>query len=112
VTGEAAYDFIKKSVEKLTQKWYNLDCKVYKAKNLFFGGEVNVAGLLTGSDLMTALEGKELGDILYIPSVMLRHEQDRFLDDMTVEELSSKLGVEIRTTTSDGADFVRTLLGI
>ncbi len=112
VTGEAAYDFIKKSVEKLTDKWYNLDCKVYKAKNLFFGGEVNVAGLLTGSDLLTALEGKNLGNTLYIPSVMLRHEQDRFLDDMTVEELSSKLGVEILTTTSDGGDFVRTLLGL
>lgn len=112
VTGEAAYDFIKKSVEKLTDKWYNLDCKVYKAKNLFFGGEVNVAGLLTGSDLLTALDGKALGKTLYIPSVMLRHEQDRFLDDMTVEELSSKLGVEILTTTSDGGDFVRTLLGI
>lgn len=112
VTGEAAYDFIKKSVEKLTEKWYNLDCKVYKAKNLFFGGEVNVAGLLTGSDLLTALEGKELGKTLFIPSVMLRHEQDKFLDDMTVTELSEKLSVEILTTTSDGGDFVRTLLGI
>ena len=113
VTGEAAYDFIKKSVEKLTEKWYNLNCSVYMAKNLFFGGGVTVAGLLTGSDLLTALSGKELGDVLYIPSVMLRHEQDKFLDDMTVEELSEKLGVEIRTTAaSDGADFVESLLGL
>jgi putative radical SAM enzyme (TIGR03279 family) len=112
VTGEAAYDFIKKSVEKLSEKWYNLNCNVYMAKNYFFGGAVTVAGLLTGSDLVRALEGKELGDILYIPSVMLRHEGDKFLDDMTVSELSEKLSVSVCTVTSDGADFVDTLLGI
>ena len=95
VTGEAAYDFIKKSVEKITDKWYNISCNVYKAKNLFFGGGVTVAGLLTGSDLLTALDGKELGDALYIPSVMLRHEGDKFLDDITLEELSQKLGVPV-----------------
>ncbi len=112
VTGEAAFDFIKKSVEKITDKWYNLICNVYCAKNHFFGGEVTVAGLLTGSDLVRALEGKELGDTLYIPSVMLRREGDRFLDDMTLSELEEKLGVTILQTSSDGADFVDTLLGI
>ncbi len=110
-TGEAAYDFIKKSVEKITDKWYNLNCNVYKVKNIFFGGGVTVAGLLTGGDLLAALEGKDLGDALYIPSVMLRREQDKFLDDMTVSELSDRLGVEIRTISSDGKDFVCSILG-
>ncbi len=112
VTGEAAYDFIKKSVEKITDKWYNINCNVYKAKNLFFGGGVTVAGLLTGSDLLTALEGKELGDTLYIPSVMLRHEGDKFLDDMTIDELSEKLGVSVCPVSSDGAEFVSCILGL
>ncbi|MBR5527770.1 MAG: DUF512 domain-containing protein [Clostridia bacterium] len=111
VTGEAAYDFIKKSVEKLTKKWYNLNCNVYKAKNHFFGGGVTVAGLLTGSDLLRALEGKELGDTLFIPSVMLRHEGDKFLDDITLSELSQKLGTEIVPVSSDGAEFADKILG-
>lgn len=111
VTGEAAYAFIKKSVEIITEKWYNLTCHVYMAKNLFFGGGVTVAGLLTGSDLLTALRDKPLGDILYIPAVMVRHEGNVFLDDMTVEELSEALQVEIRSIGSDGAEFVDALLG-
>ncbi len=112
VTGEAAYDFIKKSVEKITDKWYNINCNVYKAKNLFFGRGVTVAGLLTGSDLLTALEGKDLGNTLYIPSVMLRHEGDKFLDDMTIDELSQKLGVSVCPVSSDGAEFVNSILGL
>jgi len=111
VTGEAAYDFIKKSVEKLSEKWYNLNCNVYKAKNHFFGGGVTVAGLLTGSDLLRELFGKELGDVLFIPSVMLRHEGDKFLDDVTLDELSQKLKVKIVPLSSDGAEFADSILG-
>ena len=110
-TGEAAYSFIKNCVEKITDKWYNLNCNVYKVKNEFFGGEVTVAGLLTGSDLKSQLSGKPLGDILFIPSVMLRHEGDKFLDDMTVSELSEALGVKVCPISSDGAEFVDNLLG-
>lgn len=112
VTGEAAYDFIKKSVERLKEKWYNLECEVYCAKNYFFGGGVTVAGLLTGSDLVRNLEGKKLGDTLFFPEVMLRHEKDMFLDNMTVEELSQALGVPCEPTACDGAEFVDTLLGV
>lgn len=112
VTGEAAFEFIKNAVEKITKKWYNLECFVYVAKNLFFGGGVTVAGLLTGSDLVTALEGKELGDILYVPAVAVRHEGHIFLDDMTTEGLSEKLGVPVEPLDSDGSAFVRTLLGL
>ena len=112
VTGEAAFEFIKNAVEKITKKWYNLECFVYVAKNLFFGGGVTVAGLLTGSDLVTALEEKELGDILYVPAVAVRHEGHIFLDDMTTEELSEKLGVPVEPLDSDGSAFVRTLLGL
>lgn len=110
-TGEAAYDFIKNCVEKISEKWYNLNCNVYKVKNEFFGGGVTVAGLLTGGDLKAQLSGKPLGNKLFIPAVMLRHEGDKFLDDMTLEELSETLGVEICPLSSDGADFVDSLLG-
>ena len=73
---------------------------------------MTVAGLLTGSDLVEALSGKDLGDTLYIPSVMLRHEGDKFLDDMTLDELSEKLGVSVCPVHSDGAEFVQSILGL
>lgn len=112
VTGVAAYDFILESARKICDAVPGLECEVYCAKNNFFGGSVTVAGLLTGSDLVTALSGKNLGEELLIPSVMLRHEGDLFLDDMSLDELSEKLGVTVVPTESTGEAFVKSVIGI
>ena len=45
-----------------------------------------MAGLITGSDLVEQLKGKDLGDYLVIPSVMLKQDSDLLLDDYTVVE--------------------------
>ena len=96
----------------LNENFENLDYTVYCAENRFFGESVTVAGLLTGSDLLYALQDKPLGDELFIPDVMLRYEQDMFLDNMTLEELSEKLNVKITPVKCDGYDFTDKILGI
>ena len=58
-----------------------------------------MAGLVTGRDLLAALEGRDLGEALLLPSVMLRHEQDRFLDDVTLEELRQTAAVPVARDT-------------
>ena len=85
---------------------------IREIKNNFFGESITVAGLLTGKDLSEQLRGKELGDELLFPSVMLRADGDVFLDDMTPQELSAHLGVPVRAGESDGAKFLSALLGI
>lgn len=110
-TGEAAFGFISDLVETLKQSCPNLDCKVYKIKNEFFGENITVAGLITGIDLYRQLKDKELGDTLYLTKSMLRNDGDMFLDSMTPEELSEKLGVRIEFISNDGFEFVETLLG-
>ena len=85
---------------------------MYLAKNNFFGGSVTVAGLLTGSDMLKALEGCELGEELFISANTLRHEKDLFLDNMSIEEFSEKLDVPVTPNECNGADFVRAILGI
>ena len=109
-TGYAAYDFILSLVERLKAVTPNLDCKVYKIRNDFFGHNITVAGLVTGRDIISQLEGKPLGERLLIPSVMLRHERDRFLDDVTTNELSERLGVKLVTVESNGAEFIEKIL--
>lgn len=111
-TGEAAYGFICRLVNKLSEKCPGLDCKVYKIKNKFFGGQVTVSGLLTGVDLAEQLAGLDLGKCLYLPRTSLRAEGDLFLCGMSPEELSGKLGVEIKFTDNDGAEFCESLLGL
>ncbi len=111
-TGDAAYAFISVLVEEMKKKCYNLDCTVYNIKNDFFGDSITVAGLITGRDIYKQLRGKPLGKVLFLPSVMLRHEKDRFLDDVTPMWLEDKLGVKIIFVDNDGYDFVEKILSI
>ena len=111
VTGEAAYPLIKNIVDIATEKWHNLYCNVYAAKNKFFGGHITVTGLVTGSDIIAALKGKDIGDELLISASMLRHEKDKFLDDLTLDDVQKELGVKIKITDNDGFEFVSALLG-
>ncbi|MBQ8509771.1 MAG: DUF512 domain-containing protein [Clostridia bacterium] len=109
-TGMAAYDFIRTLADRLSALVPTLHVQVYPIVNDFFGHNITVAGLITGRDLASQLAGKDLGERLLIPSVMLRREGDRFLDDMTVDELAEALGVEVIPTESTGCDFVARLL--
>ena len=69
-----------------------------------------MTGLLTGQDLITGLQGRELGDELLLPSVMLRQGEPVFLDDMTLEALAAQLPVPIRIVHG-AADIVDSVLG-
>ncbi len=111
-TGEAAYPFIIKLVDNIRNKWDNLECKVYKIKNEFFGGEITVAGLVTATDIKNQLCNEDLGEELLIPSVMLRDGGDMFLDSITLEELSKDLNIKITPVDNDGYDFVSKVLGM
>ncbi|MEG4320907.1 MULTISPECIES: DUF512 domain-containing protein [unclassified Microcoleus] len=61
----------------------------------YWGQTITVTGLLTGQDLLEALQGKDLGDGILLPSVMLKQGEPRFLDDMTVEQLENSLKTRI-----------------
>ena len=113
VTGEAAYPFISRMAKKLMEAFEGLTFNVYECKNEFFGHSVNVAGLLVGEDVYNRLKDEELGEELFIPSVMLRHEGDLFLDNMHVDDLAEKLNINIvPVAASDGFCFVDRILGI
>jgi len=112
VTGMAAYEHISSLAKELMARVDGLTVNVYPIVNNFFGHSVTVAGLLTGGDVVEQLKGKDLGDELLFPSVMLRADGDIFLDDMTPAELSARLGVPVRAVESDGAKFICALLGI
>lgn len=111
-TGVAAYPTIKSMAARLEAVVEGLEIHVYEIINHFFGESVTVAGLLTGRDMAEQLAGKELGDVLFIPENTLRADEDMFLDDMTPDELSARLGVPVKTSKNDGAAFVREMLGM
>jgi NifB/MoaA-like Fe-S oxidoreductase len=109
-TGEAAYSLISSMIMTMKVFCPNLNCSVYKVKNNFYGENVTVAGLIVGRDLEDQLMGRDLGDTLLLPSVMLKKDDCVFLDDVTPTELEEKLNVKIRFIDNDGLDFVRAVL--
>ena len=109
-TGEAAYPLIKNIVDIAAKKWHNLYCDVYAIKNNFFGGHITVTGLDTGGDLIEQLKCKDLGEKLLISSSMLRHEKDKFLDNITVEDVEKTLKVKVAVVDNDGFEFISNLL--
>lgn len=100
ITGEAAYAAICDMADMINEKT-GASLVVKSIKNEFFGGGVTVSGLVVGRDIASQLQGIELGECVFLPSVMLRHGEDVFLDDMTVTELSDKLGVPVYEVPSD-----------
>ena len=111
-TGMAAFDTLHALAKRLERAVEGLTVHVYPIQNHFFGESVTVAGLLTGKDVSEQLRGQVLGDELLYPSVMLKADEEIFLDDMTPAILSERLGVPVRPVKSDGAELICAILGI
>ncbi len=110
VCGEGVYPYMKKIMGMINEKFPNIKINTYAIKNNFFGGGVNVSGLVTGGDLIDQLMGKELGDKLIIPSSMLRFENDLFLDDVSTTEVERRLGVPLQAVNNNGEQLVRAVI--
>ena len=108
-TGVAAYPLLREIADMCEQRCTGLKCDVFAIKNDFFGEKITVAGLITATDIYNQLKNENLGDTLFIPSSMLRAEGDMFLDSITVNELSDKLGVNIVPINNDGYALVNAI---
>jgi putative radical SAM enzyme (TIGR03279 family) len=80
------------------------DIEVVAVRNEFFGGNIAVAGLLTGSDLAAALSGLPEGRRYLLPDSCL--SSGRFLDGLTPGDLPRPVEV----VPAEGASFRRALL--
>ncbi len=111
VTGEAAYPLLRELADQVMHKHPGIRIQVHRIENRFFGEQITVAGLVTGKDILEQLGGVPLGERLLLPSVMLRHERDRFLDDLTLCELEARLGVPVLPVDNDGGQLYSAMTG-
>lgn len=104
--GEGVFPYMKRIMSMINEKFPNITINTRAIKNNFFGGGVNVSGLVTGGDLIDQLRGDDLGDRLIIPSSMLRFENDLFLDDVSTDDVERELGVTLVPVNNNGNDLV------
>lgn len=109
-TGKAAAGMFEKLIDEAKKKWHNLECELFVIENEFFGENITVAGLITGKDLIGQLKGKLNCHKLLISDNMLKHNENVFLDDVTLTEVSSELNCEVVPLSSDGGVFLDTLI--
>jgi NifB/MoaA-like Fe-S oxidoreductase len=81
------------------------DIEIRAVPNDFFGGNIGVAGLLTGEDLAGALEGLPDGRRALVPDACLN--EGRFLDGLTLADLPRPVEV----VPTDGGSLRRALDG-
>lgn len=108
--GEGVFPYMKRIMSMINEKFPNITINTRAIKNNFFGGGVNVSGLVTGGDLIDQLRDDDIGDRLIIPSSMLRFENDLFLDDVSTDDVERELGVTLVPVNNNGNDLVEAVI--
>jgi putative radical SAM enzyme (TIGR03279 family) len=109
VVGKLVAEALAPAVERLNAV-EGLQLILHGLPSPYWGQDQVVTGLLTAADLLEGLAGRDLGEQLLLPAVMLRQGEAIFLDDLTLEDLERQLPVPVRQV-SDAADLVQACLG-
>ena len=112
VTGELAYNEIKKSADLIMEHNSKIEIDVYKVINNFFGNTITIAGLLTGTDIIDQLKGKIKTDYLIMPNNMFRKGYELapadmvMLDDLKIKDIEEALNVKVVVCDYTGDDLI------
>jgi len=109
VTGVSASDLFRSCVRGLSFI-KGLTITVHEILNDYFGQTVTVAGLLTAQDI-----AKQLGDLggeeFLIPRVMLKADEDIFLDGYNISWLEEQVNGRAVIIDNNGIAFLEGLIG-
>lgn len=108
--GTSVAPFMRRMMDSIEEKFSNVKVNVVPIKNEFFGGGVNVSGLIVGADLINQLNDVDLGDELLISSSMLRYENDLFLDDTSVSDVEKKLNIKLTPVNNNGEELLLSVI--
>ena len=93
VTGTLFAPALKPLIDELNQR-FGTKLRVEGIENNYFGGDVSVAGLLTGGDFLAARERMQ-GKFVIIPRTTLKSDEEIMLDGMKLERLQESLGIRV-----------------
>ncbi len=94
VTGESPYRYLADFLAKLSERT-GIALHPEVVRNSLFGRSVTVTGLVPGNAVLASLKGRDIGDLLVVPDVMLREGDGVFIDDVSTEVLQRELGTGV-----------------
>lgn len=105
ITSVLPEQIIQDFANKLNQ-FKNITVDVSVVTNHFFGTGITVAGLITGQDLLNTLRQVKTNHIVAVPDISLK-DNFLFLDDITIDDVRKKTGLDIRPCPSRAGIFLR-----
>ncbi len=109
LTGTLFAPVLREMIDRFNDR-FGSELVVAPVVNDYFGGDVSVAGLLTGRDFIAAREQVQ-GDFVIVPRVSLKSDEPIFLDGLRFEELECQFDVPVHVFDFDQlASFVETQL--
>ncbi len=93
MTGTIFAPVLRQQIERLNRR-FKTRLQVVAVENEYFGGDVSVAGLLTGADFIAA-RGQVSGDFAIIPRVALKSDDPVMLDGTRFEDLKKEFGLPV-----------------
>lgn len=106
MTGTLFAPVLRKLIDRLNAR-FGMHLEVVAVENNYFGGDVSVAGLLTGQDFIAA-RNRVKGEFAVIPRVALKGDEPVMLDGMRFEELQGQFDVPLYALDFNG--FARMLI--
>ncbi|MGB7925395.1 MAG: DUF512 domain-containing protein [Pyrinomonadaceae bacterium] len=105
MTGTLFAPVLKRLLDSLNAR-FGTNLHVAEVENRYFGGDVSVAGLLTGGDFLAARD-QVRGDSIIIPRPSVKTDEPIMLDGMTLSDLEQRLGSPVSALDFDS--FARLL---
>jgi putative radical SAM enzyme (TIGR03279 family) len=93
LTGTLFAPVLERHIQKLNTR-FQTTLSVLPVNNTFFGGDVSVAGLVTGQDVL-AVRDQLAGEFVVLPRQMLKSDDNVMLDGMRLEQLEQIVGLPI-----------------
>ena len=93
LTGTLFAPVLGKRIAELNEK-LGTEIIVEAVENNYFGGDVSVAGLLTGSDLL-AVRNRIRGKFVLVPKQILKSDEEIMLDGSKLDDLQAAFGVPV-----------------
>ncbi|MCX8026369.1 MAG: DUF512 domain-containing protein [Thermodesulfovibrionales bacterium] len=110
-TGTSFLSYLTEFVKNIQS--FGINIRAIGIKNSFFGDTVTVTGLLSGRDVIKALEGDiEKNSVLLIPDVCLKEGDKIFIDDVSTDDIEGILNVKTRIIKSNPSGLIKGILDV
>jgi len=110
-TGRLFFPILRQCTQRLNRK-FGLRLQVREIENRFLGKNITVAGLLAGGDMLSALKKTDLGNFLVVPGESISRTEGLLLDDLSLDDLSARLGIPVYSSGLAVRDFFKLLYKI